>query len=80
MCKHYWIVDNRNVETCKYCGAVHDCQPAIDKSLCRVGLERPLREGVYLDKFFSSMKGGDYYLKGSLPIDMVKRLRYNESV
>lgn len=80
MCKHQWDVDRRNIETCKLCGEIRDCQPAIDKSLGNAGLERPLRKGVYLDKFFSTMRGEDYYLRGGIPLDIARRLRYNESI
>ena len=81
-CKHLiWDVDRHNVETCRLCGVVRDCQPAIDKSLGNAGLERPLRKGVYLDSFFSVMQGREnYYMQGSLPLDLEHRLRYNESI
>ncbi len=80
-CKHLsWSVDRCNVETCNSCGEVRDLQPAIDKSMGNAGLERPLRKGVYLDKFFSVMQGEDYYLQGGIPLNIQHSLRYNESI
>jgi hypothetical protein len=72
-CQHKWDVDRCNVETCTLCGKVHNCQPGIDKSLNLAGLERPLRKGVYLDRFFDTKS--DYPVQGGLSFDLYRQIR-----
>jgi len=59
MCKHFWIVDSKNVQRCKLCYKEVDCQPAIDRALDQIDSKVPIDY-----KMLRNLNiGGGYYMQ-----------------